>query len=491
MKSLEHRYETMLVDEVKPGIVTVTLNRPDRYNAMTNTMFVELEHLAWALGTEDACRVVIVTGAGKAFCSGYDLADADDLPNLGALGMLDQQERAARALTAIRSLRVPVIAAVNGPAAGGGLALALAADIRLAGRSAKFNAAFVKIGLSAGDLGTSWLLTRLIGPAKTSEICFTGRIVDAARGGRARPRQLGQHRRRRRRRARARRADRRQLARWRAAFQAGVAGQPRGGLVRGRDRTREPWPGPAHAQPGHARGAHRIQGEACTGLPGQVIPPPISARAESRATDDLRLSRSRNPHLRGGGPRRRAAADEPSGPDELADRSHVPRLPDRRTGIARQRSARPHRHRGRRARVLRRFRSRRDFGDHRHGGPGVPQVPGDRDRRDPVDSPPAVPGDRRHPRPRHRRRPGVGARRGHPPRSAVAEDQRGVRQGRTVGRRVGDVVQPHAPGGSRHGPPRSPTRRASWTRTRHSGSAWSTPSSQPRPCSPRRGRWRA
>ena len=179
MKSLEHRYETMLVDEVKPGIVTVTLNRPDRYNAMTNTMFVELEHLAWALGTEDACRVVILTGAGKAFCSGYDLADADDLPNLGALGMLDQQERAARALTAIRSLRVPVIAAVNGPAAGGGLALALAADIRLAGRDAKFNAAFVRIGLSAGDLGTSWLLTRLIGPAKTSEICFTGRIVDA------------------------------------------------------------------------------------------------------------------------------------------------------------------------------------------------------------------------------------------------------------------------------------------------------------------------
>jgi len=76
-------------------------------------------------------------------------------------------------------MRVPVIAAVNGPAAGGGLALALAADIRLAAPEAKFNAAFVRIGLSAGDLGTSWLLTRLIGPAATSEICFTGRLVDA------------------------------------------------------------------------------------------------------------------------------------------------------------------------------------------------------------------------------------------------------------------------------------------------------------------------
>ncbi|MBV7707079.1 enoyl-CoA hydratase [Nocardia sp. 852002-20019_SCH5090214] len=183
MKTLEHRFETFLAEEVKPGIVVVTLNRPERYNAMTNTMFVELEQLAWGLETENACRVVVLTGAGKAFCSGYDLADADDLPNLGALGMLDQQERAARALTAIRSLRVPVIAAVNGPAAGGGLALALAADIRLAGAAATFNAAFVRIGLSAGDLGTSWLLTRLIGPAKTSEICFTGRIVDATEAG--------------------------------------------------------------------------------------------------------------------------------------------------------------------------------------------------------------------------------------------------------------------------------------------------------------------
>ena len=179
MKTLDETFETFLAEEVKPGIVVVTLNRPDRYNAMTNTMFLELERLAWGIETEDSCRVVILTGAGKAFCSGYDLADADDLPNLGALGMLDQQERAARALSAIRSLRVPVIAAVNGPAAGGGLALALAADIRLAGATATFNAAFVRIGLSAGDLGTSWLLTRLIGPAKTSEICFTGRIVGA------------------------------------------------------------------------------------------------------------------------------------------------------------------------------------------------------------------------------------------------------------------------------------------------------------------------
>src|SRR6201982_4086619 len=179
MKSLDTEYEPVALDEVAPGVVVVTLNRPDRYNAMTNTMFGELERLALDLDHEHDCRIVVLTGAGRAFCSGYDLADADELPGLGALGMLDQQERAARALLSVRSMRVPVIAAVNGAAAGGGLALALAADIRLAAPEAKFNAAFARIGLSAGDLGTSWLLTRLIGPAATSEICFTGRMVDA------------------------------------------------------------------------------------------------------------------------------------------------------------------------------------------------------------------------------------------------------------------------------------------------------------------------
>jgi enoyl-CoA hydratase/carnithine racemase len=179
MTILDQTYETLELTQPSPGVIVLTLNRPDRYNAMTNTMFAELEHAAIALNADDACRVVIMTGAGKAFCAGYDLADADELPHLGAIGMLDQQERAARALHALRSMRVPLIAAVNGPAAGGGFSLALAADIRLVAEGAKFNAAFVKIGLSAGDLGASWLLTRLIGPAATSEICFTGRFVAA------------------------------------------------------------------------------------------------------------------------------------------------------------------------------------------------------------------------------------------------------------------------------------------------------------------------
>lgn len=179
MKTLEKTFETLTLDERAPGVVVMTLDRPERYNAMTNTMFDEMERVALDLDQEDDLRVVILTGAGRAFCSGYDLADADELPHLGALGMLNQQERAARSLFALRSMRVPLIGAVNGAAAGGGFSLALACDLRLASSTAKFNAAFVKIGLTAGDLGVSWLLTRLIGPAHASDICFTGRFVDA------------------------------------------------------------------------------------------------------------------------------------------------------------------------------------------------------------------------------------------------------------------------------------------------------------------------
>src|SRR6201996_3840618 len=180
MKNSDDPYQTLLLEEPAAGVTLVTLNRPERYNAMTAVMFDELEQMAAELGYDDDLRVIIMTGAGRGFCAGYDLADAADLPQLGALAILDLQERAARALLAVRSMRVPVIAAVNGPAAGGGLALALAADIRIAAPTAAFSAAFVRIGLSAGDLGTSWLLARLIGPAVTSEICFTGRPVTAA-----------------------------------------------------------------------------------------------------------------------------------------------------------------------------------------------------------------------------------------------------------------------------------------------------------------------
>ena len=118
MTYLERPYETLLLERPAAGVVQLTLNRPDRYNAMTVTMFDELESIARAIGDDRDVRVVILTGAGKAFCAGYDLDEAEELPSLGALGMLDRQERAARALAAVRGIPVPVIAAVNGPAAG-------------------------------------------------------------------------------------------------------------------------------------------------------------------------------------------------------------------------------------------------------------------------------------------------------------------------------------------------------------------------------------
>jgi enoyl-CoA hydratase/carnithine racemase len=177
--TLATEHQTLSVTSPTDGVVAITLNRPDRLNAMNVTMFGELEEVARTIGDDRGVRVVILTGAGEAFCAGYDLDDAEELSGLSPLGMLDRQELAARALSAVRAIPVPVIAAVNGAAAGGGMALSLMADIRLGSPAAKFNAAFVRIGLSAGDLGTSWLLPRLIGPAQAAEIAYTGRSVGA------------------------------------------------------------------------------------------------------------------------------------------------------------------------------------------------------------------------------------------------------------------------------------------------------------------------
>lgn len=171
--------ETIRVEWPTAQIALASLSRPERANAMTVTMFRELETLARTLDDDDVVRVLVLTGdpAGRTFCAGYDLADADELADLSPMAMVERQEIAARGLVAIRQMRVPVIAAVNGAAAGGGMSLALAADIRIGTPSSKFNAAFTRIGLSAGDLGASWLLPRYVGPALASEVAFTGRQI--------------------------------------------------------------------------------------------------------------------------------------------------------------------------------------------------------------------------------------------------------------------------------------------------------------------------
>jgi enoyl-CoA hydratase/carnithine racemase len=138
--------------------------------------------IAWATATlrNAPLRALVITGAGgKAFCTGFDLDEVDVLTRMSVSEFTDLVETAAAGSTGLRALPYPVIAAVSGPAAGGGLSLALAADIRLADHTASFSAGFVRVGLSIGELGTSWNLVRLIGPGRAAELAFTGRTVRA------------------------------------------------------------------------------------------------------------------------------------------------------------------------------------------------------------------------------------------------------------------------------------------------------------------------
>jgi enoyl-CoA hydratase/carnithine racemase len=170
---------TLVIEPLDGSIAVLRVNRPDRMNAQTVTMFGEYGIAARAL-RDSGLRALILTGAGdRAFCAGFDLDELDAITRLGVRDFLKFQETAAGGITAIRDLPFPVIAAVHGGAVGGGLALALAADIRLAAPTAKFSAAFVRVGLSMGELGVSFTLSRLVGPGRAAEIGYTGRVVGA------------------------------------------------------------------------------------------------------------------------------------------------------------------------------------------------------------------------------------------------------------------------------------------------------------------------
>lgn len=172
--------ETLLLDVGDDGVAVLTIDRPERANSQTVTMFHEYGEAARTL-RDSGARALVVRGAGeKAFSTGFDLAEIDVLMEMGPLEFLAFQELAANGIAALRALPFPVIAAVHGPAAGGGMSLALAADIRIAAPSAKFALSFVKVGLSIGELGTSWTLSRLVGPGMAAELAFTGRVVEAA-----------------------------------------------------------------------------------------------------------------------------------------------------------------------------------------------------------------------------------------------------------------------------------------------------------------------
>jgi len=165
------------------AIAQITLNRPDKLNAMTSEMVELLHESLSSVGRDREVRVVILTGAGRGFCAGLDLGGYGEAPGYEWKGSVERgfaiQKHIASLIPRLRSLPQPVIAAVNGPAAGGGFALVLGSDIRIAATTARFNAAFIRIGLSACDIGTSWLLPRLIGAARAQELMLTGRLFDA------------------------------------------------------------------------------------------------------------------------------------------------------------------------------------------------------------------------------------------------------------------------------------------------------------------------
>lgn len=176
--------DLVLVDRSRPSVAVVTLNRPERMNSMALDLMVELRDALRVLGDDNAVRAVVLTGAGRGFCSGADQSgERGTMPNTAGLTMPTIALRAMELLDdvvrTVRHLHQPVIAAVNGAAIGGGLCLALSCDIRVAGRSAYFRAAGINNGLTASELGLSYLLPRAIGSSRAAELMLTGRDLGA------------------------------------------------------------------------------------------------------------------------------------------------------------------------------------------------------------------------------------------------------------------------------------------------------------------------
>ncbi|KAA0116195.1 enoyl-CoA hydratase [Mycolicibacterium sp. P9-22] len=176
--------EFVVVDRPEPGVALVTLNRPERMNSMAFDVMVPLRAVIGDLHHDNEVRVVVLTGAGRGFSSGADHKSAGSVPHVEGLTRpsfaLRSMEVLDEVILGLRRLHQPVIAAVNGAAIGGGLCLALACDIRVAAAGAYFRAAGINNGLTASELGLSYLLPRAIGASRAFEIMLTGRDVDAA-----------------------------------------------------------------------------------------------------------------------------------------------------------------------------------------------------------------------------------------------------------------------------------------------------------------------
>jgi enoyl-CoA hydratase len=199
MTDMTTRPASIIVEEQAQGIVVLTIDRPHRRNALDSQSLVELQRALDDIDGRPDLRAVVITGTGSSFCAGADIkAAAQDLTDTAAApkarllstvrGEIARtfaaQELMASTFERIHRLRQPVIAAINGPALGGGFALALACDIRIASQAATFGAVFVRHGVSACDMGTSYHLPRLVGASRAAELMLTGRVFDITEAAR-------------------------------------------------------------------------------------------------------------------------------------------------------------------------------------------------------------------------------------------------------------------------------------------------------------------
>ena len=169
--------DTVLID-ISDRIATVTLNRPEKLNALNAELMETLPNVLEQLANDSNVRCLVLTGAGRGFCAGGDIsamASGEALPDENPIARLRRREEVSRLL---HEMPKPTIGMINGAAAGAGLSIALACDIRIAGESARFGTAFVRVGFS-GDFGGTWMMQRLVGTAKARELYFTGDLIDA------------------------------------------------------------------------------------------------------------------------------------------------------------------------------------------------------------------------------------------------------------------------------------------------------------------------
>lgn len=176
-------YQTLIVEQ-RGRALWVTLNRPDELNTLNGPMVDELRTVFSGLGDDSDTHLVVLRGAGRAFCAGLDLKNPPTSPGGAVQGGLRTQRLLSEMIMMMRRAPQPIIACVQGAACGGGLALALGSDVRIAGRSARMNAAFIRIGLSACDVGVSYFLPRMVGASVAAELLLTGNFIGADRAER-------------------------------------------------------------------------------------------------------------------------------------------------------------------------------------------------------------------------------------------------------------------------------------------------------------------